>query len=672
MTKSISPYPKIQAFDSNGDPLVGGKLYTYAAGTTTPATTWTTTVGNVANTNPVILDSRGECNVYLTAGTAYKFVLKTSADVTIWTVDQILVPDTTQYFTQTGSGAVQRTVTAKLAERITPFDFGAVGDNSTNDLTAIQAALTAAKALVNEPGSRLGYGGRPWVDLCGYTFKVNDAVNMDAMGGVLMGNGMIVANSSGWPATTPVIRMGLNTGHDDDRYVGLFRLNVECSTVADGVYAQNIRSSFIDQCDIHGMRTSGYGLRVFGSNGGDCVFSRVRASQYWFGEAGYDTLANRTATGISDEIRDNRFLMCEAFYCGVPVNISNGGSHIWIGGHSFNGLAAPTTWTITGAANNGSGLIRLTFASTTGLANNDLICMPWLSGIASNGGTKAGVYKITVIDSTHIDIQSSTFAGAYTGSGQTIMKYDDEPIVCRINSAATSVIMRDCQFDNGKVVIEAYQSGVGAKCSLDGCLFLKSADGYQRCGVEIYNDGGAGVTSSGIAVTNNYFNGAYPPVRFTAINGGSFASLQKCSINGNHRADGEACVVYGKSVLYDGTGPSAPGAIFTAGTTDEDETDTPTNDANTGLYHPAADQIGITTAATRRAFFDDVGNVAFGDGQIADAATNGFVYFPTTTAGAPTGVPATTYSGLVPMVIDDTNFRIYIRMGGAWKMCQLA
>ena len=86
---SLSPTPKLQFFDLNGDPLAGGLLYTYAAGTTTPLATYTDSTGLIANTNPIVLDSRGEANVWL--GTeSYKLALYTSTSVLIWTVDNIL------------------------------------------------------------------------------------------------------------------------------------------------------------------------------------------------------------------------------------------------------------------------------------------------------------------------------------------------------------------------------------------------------------------------------------------------------------------------------------------------------------------------------------------------------------------------------------------------------
>jgi hypothetical protein len=75
MTAVLSPQIKKQYFDINGDPLSGGKLNIYQAGTTTPVTTYQNSSETVTNTNPIILDTRGELlAIYLIPG-SYKFVL---------------------------------------------------------------------------------------------------------------------------------------------------------------------------------------------------------------------------------------------------------------------------------------------------------------------------------------------------------------------------------------------------------------------------------------------------------------------------------------------------------------------------------------------------------------------------------------------------------------------
>jgi len=88
----LSPTPKQQIFGSDGAPLVGGKIYTYAAGTTTPAATYTDSSAGTANTNPIILDSYGQANIWLLSSTSYKFVVKTATDTLLYTVDNISTP----------------------------------------------------------------------------------------------------------------------------------------------------------------------------------------------------------------------------------------------------------------------------------------------------------------------------------------------------------------------------------------------------------------------------------------------------------------------------------------------------------------------------------------------------------------------------------------------------
>jgi hypothetical protein len=80
-----------QFFDNNGNPLSGGKIYTYEAGTSTPLATYTSSNGNTAHTNPIVLDAAGRVpgGEIWNALRLYKFVLKTSAEVTIATYDNV-------------------------------------------------------------------------------------------------------------------------------------------------------------------------------------------------------------------------------------------------------------------------------------------------------------------------------------------------------------------------------------------------------------------------------------------------------------------------------------------------------------------------------------------------------------------------------------------------------
>lgn len=80
-----------QFFDNNGVPLAGGLIYTYAAGTTTPQTTYTSSAGTTAHPNPIVLNSAGRVpggQIWLLFA-SYKFVLQTSAAVLLATYDNI-------------------------------------------------------------------------------------------------------------------------------------------------------------------------------------------------------------------------------------------------------------------------------------------------------------------------------------------------------------------------------------------------------------------------------------------------------------------------------------------------------------------------------------------------------------------------------------------------------
>ena len=170
----LTPQPKMQFTTAAGVPLSGGKVYTYIAGTTTPQATFTDYTGATPNTNPIILNSRGEANIWL-GGALYKFKLTDANDVEIWTVDYISAPTSAVSpvlsgnviidsdtpgpalkITQTGTGPVMR-VQDSADPDTTPFiidNAGNVGIGTatpTAQLEATGAAKIGSLTLTSAP-----------------------------------------------------------------------------------------------------------------------------------------------------------------------------------------------------------------------------------------------------------------------------------------------------------------------------------------------------------------------------------------------------------------------------------------------------------------------------------------------------------------------------------------
>lgn len=113
-----------QLLDNSGNVLTGGKIYTYLAGTTTPAVTYTSSNGNTANSNPIILNSAGRVpyEIWLTDSIEYKFVLKDSNDVLIGTWDN-LVGINSNFVAYTGQQEIQTATAGQTVFTLTTMQY---------------------------------------------------------------------------------------------------------------------------------------------------------------------------------------------------------------------------------------------------------------------------------------------------------------------------------------------------------------------------------------------------------------------------------------------------------------------------------------------------------------------------------------------------------------------
>jgi len=166
MSGSLIPNAKQQFLDANGNPLAGGFVYFYIPSTTTFKNTYQNAALTILNSNPIILDSAGEAIIY--GSGSYRQIVNDVNGNLIWdqtTVVPITLSDVGDVYSaangssligynEGASGAVNRTVQAKLQEQVSVKDFGAVGNGTTDDTTAIQNAINSGARSIYIPAGR--------------------------------------------------------------------------------------------------------------------------------------------------------------------------------------------------------------------------------------------------------------------------------------------------------------------------------------------------------------------------------------------------------------------------------------------------------------------------------------------------------------------------------------
>lgn len=158
VTTTLMPLPKQQFLSSLGTPLVGGKVYTYAAGTTNPKATYTDAAGTIAQENPIQLNVRGEPASPIYWSGNYRVDVRDALGNLVYSVDnyntdpagiwglakQLLssVGSSIVGFIQDGVGAILRTTQDKLREiEVSVTDFGADPTGVADSTAAFQKAV---------------------------------------------------------------------------------------------------------------------------------------------------------------------------------------------------------------------------------------------------------------------------------------------------------------------------------------------------------------------------------------------------------------------------------------------------------------------------------------------------------------------------------------------------
>ena len=188
MAVNLSPVAgaAAQFFDNSGNVLTGGKLYTYDAGTTTPAVTYTNSSGATAHSNPIILNAAGRVpdsgEIWLSDSVSYKFVLKDQNDVLIGTYDN-LVGINSNFVNFTGEEETQTATQGQTVFTLATLNYSPTVNNllvfvnGSKQISGVNYQETSSTVVTFVDGLNVG----DVVDFCTATPINTAVVNADAV-----------------------------------------------------------------------------------------------------------------------------------------------------------------------------------------------------------------------------------------------------------------------------------------------------------------------------------------------------------------------------------------------------------------------------------------------------------------------------------------------------------
>jgi len=270
---AFAPPIHFQFFNANGTPLANGKIYTYAAGTTTLQNTYVDASGTTENADPILLDATGspsngsnQTGIFL-ANLSYKFVAYDANSVFQWSVDNV-----SSYFGLLNSAntwTAAQTFTSTITDTLTDNQmiFGGTGNQTTLDFPPPSGNIT-----LHMPNTADTVVGRQTTDMLSNKNLIQPAIN-----GVTIANSpgtyIAVANATS-PTGTTGNTLTILTGAPSTATIATTTTTsgvVGITVLGAGITGNaTIQQSGIASCVFDGATTAGDYVTISSTTAGDC------------------------------------------------------------------------------------------------------------------------------------------------------------------------------------------------------------------------------------------------------------------------------------------------------------------------------------------------------------------------------------------------------------------
>jgi len=580
MTVSLSILGGVAAqfFNNSGVILSGGKLYTYAAGTTTPRATYTSSSGATAHANPIVLDSAGRVpggEIWLTDGLSYKFVIETSTGILLGTYDNIIggVDASMVTYDPPFVNSVTTNVENKLAQTVSVKDFGAVGDGVTDDSAAFTAAnastgqeiyipvgtylISSSTVLTKRfygPGIISGYLGVGPITFIGaglndLTFTASYAQSRPLQMAMRV-NAVNQTGISGAPSPCDTFEYSLNGG------VTWISTYDAYNPVDDQVYALPLGMNALVGYTLSGpVGLPGTGLvPVFASATGHTIgntwtFTLYPNPQGLDTKSGIITQNGTAIGGIGGVGNNNVFLGANTF-----GNLNNAGNQLTaIGSRALYA-------NVTGYANTAIGITALT-ANTGGFNNTAVGANSLFQNTTGITNTAIGIYSLQANTTGEGNVAVGSDSNGYVQDGDGNTAIGTQSLYHNThgfeNAAVGRYALRGGPQSFGNNTSQNYCSAMGAYALYEGGGEMNSAIGYS-----------AGLKNKG---NYNTYLGAESGSVSTEISGGynvfvgyrAGQNASQLNTAQNSIAIGDGAYTTGSNGVAIGSGVSSAANVFT-------------------------------------------------------------------------------------------------------------